>query len=198
MTKQSFIWLIIRVSGIFSLVSLLISLITYIPSFCYLVFGSSRNIFSALGSYLILSLNSLLFLILGIYLLFFGKWVFRVIDGCSEPASELGPANYTEISIRFMAMICLKTFVFYVITFLLTPFASAFYYLSIDDKSYLEAVRTMFTATLSQPFFWVQIVANGLLFWYFLKGGGIFINLLNRIWSGGVSPNSQSETELFQ
>lgn len=197
MTKKEFIWLGIRFLGIAWLVFTFGGILSAIGSFIVMldllpVFGMSEKvIFVTLFASVFSSTIDVLIII---YLLFFGKFIFNIVHGTSSHPLDMiiEKQNYTEILIRFIGLwwvwkVIFQLFgllsrVFY--TFIFTHIAKL-----LDDGTSQETMKELIgkIPPFQQSMLWgtlLNTLIYAFLAWYFLKHGKLFIKLLNRLWLG--------------
>ena len=116
--------------------------------------------------------------------MFFGKFVWRVIDKFSElhSADDLQIGNYAEIMIRFAAMVQLKAVLFMLSGVITNIFITPIYSVIHSKLSYMQVVKNAMLSNLINPLYWTPLIVYGLLIWYLLKGGQFLVDLLDRRW----------------
>ncbi|MCD6174327.1 MAG: hypothetical protein J7K65_00990 [Planctomycetes bacterium] len=193
MTKKEFIWLGIRFLGIFQLIISLRSILAAISTFFVILIllpidsASEKIIFVGLFGSLI---DSIVHVLIIIYLLFFGKFIFNIVHRTSSQSLDavLEKQDYTEILIRFIGFwwlwrVACKLFgaLFFVFwNQTLQILANHF------NQELMEALSKL-QHSIQQNMVWsvlASILLYSVLSWYFLKHGKFFINLLNRLWLG--------------
>jgi hypothetical protein len=203
MTKKDFIWLVTRAIGLFMAFLSVPFIVSSIFSFFIMLKILSAEI---MREWLILLNLSGIFLegafktIIVVYLLFFGKTLFNIVQHTSRLSLEnvLEKENYTEILIRFLGVWWLWRIVCQACGLI----SSSFYALILSNPAWLKNIFSGLTTDslewqelcsrlskilhpLQQSMIWsilLDILIYSLLAWYFLKHGKFFINLLNRLW----------------
>lgn len=203
MIKKDFIWLIIRSVGLFKALVSVRFIVTAIVTFLLILkvfFADGRPLslisFKLYGIFL----ESILKVLIAVYLLFFGKFIAKAVHSTStlELGSPLQKQNYIEILIRFFGVWCLWKLVIEICAFITIRLWHAFLlgsgWLSSDDPTcqQVKAAMEKIIPAFQEKNIWstlVYILLYSLLAWYFLKHGKFFINLLNRLWLNATEDN---------
>jgi hypothetical protein len=205
MNHDKLIWLMIRFSGLFLLIKYL-QLLIQIPFHVYLMYSYMALFPIETPTYVYVSsvLTTLVqetgTVLAIVYFLFFGKIAFRIIrhfcDNRSDPV--FSTEIYAEIPVRFVGLwgLC-KTIesVVLLIACLLLRFvfhdsieaSIASGKLSTDARKLLEGMQGNELWSCLE-----QAILYGIITWYLLKKGKLFINLLGRVWTH--RDNQPSET----
>ncbi len=204
MTKKEFIWLVIRFLGIFKLILSLRVILNALPSFVPLLtllppLGASEQVvfFGLLG----ILLDAVVDILIVIYLLFFGKTIFKIVHRTSNQTLEavLEKQDYIEILIRFIGFWWLWKIVlriYHLISGCLLIFVFShperFLLANYIDQEMSDKFMTKVVELTRQNIAWytpAYILLYAALAWYFLKHGRLFINVLNRLWLGKNTEN---------
>jgi hypothetical protein len=204
LTKKECIWLGIRAIGLYWLLHLLYTIIMLI---CFMgMWLIVRTRMNAPGGFALTFTNRLLGLplplFMTIYFLFFGTFIYKLINHFvrTQPENPSRPAGYCycEILIRFLGLWA----AFFMLMMISMPFR-------ISLQQALLMVFSPAHSSGSNPFAMVfrsyltveMLLSTGLYLilllmaaWYFLKRGKLFILLLHRLWMKkiGQSPGVQS------
>lgn len=196
MKKNDFIWLIIRFSGILFLVKGIKALLR-IPPLCISLFRilpayDSSRLFGVLlitGTLV----ESIVDVLVIIYLLFGAKTIYKIIDRTSQLDSEglLQRENYSEILVRFCGIWWLWkiiTCIFRILRSFSATVILKYYATAITNGTdpQLEQLCELL-GKLSKSFSWsslVSILEYLILAWYFLKKGKLIINFFSIRWLG--------------
>ena len=192
MTKKQFIWLGIRVIGLYWLIKLIFVMIMAVWVTVFLVLSKMNP--SPRTSYI---LNLVLYsfyiptpLFLSVYFLFFGKQIYKLINKftCTRPDDILQTKDYSEIIVRFLGLWCIGVVVNRLLSVFSANLSSALMMYFTRPQSLQKGVF----ATAFQGYLDIRAISSIAVcfiffiffIWYFLKKGKLFINLLNRLWFG--------------
>jgi hypothetical protein len=201
MTKKQFIWLVIRFIGFGYLFMAVQAILLLGFCICDLIrYYPYDKASSYLASYSLLDLAaaSAATIVITAYMLFFGKFVYRVIDKSTSFVAEcdLDTRNYAEIMIRFIGL--------YFLWWILAKLCIALYstIMLIRFKHAPQEIVQLVSKNemLSQQFKNLQknvdanvligiIILAGLAF-YFLKHGKLVIDLFHHRWLPGETRQS--------
>jgi len=193
MTKRECIWLIIRFTGlawlIFSAGRIAAAVPAVLLGLSMLPPESSSEAFIALGLFN-LSCSSALPVVVALYLLLFGRYVFSLIDRTSaaELDMPLQRADITKVLIRFVGLFWLWRLLKYVLNIAgcLLNLWLLKYPLAIDasEDDLLERFRQLLAERMDDLSLvgLANVIFYAALAWYFLKHGQFFINWLHRSW----------------
>lgn len=193
MTKKEFIWLGVRVIGLYWLLRLIYMMIMFVWIIGYWLV--LKNSAVEQGNYYavtwIFHLSNFPVPLIGtIYFLFFGTFIYKLINHFThaQPTEQLQTTHYCEIIVRFAGLWGVGMMISRLYTPLITRLQSALMlYVTKTLSSFSEAYATSFRNYFNIEMFVslaFYLVFALLLGWYFLKKGNLFINLLNRLWHG--------------
>jgi uncharacterized protein YacL len=193
MTKKEFIWLGIRAIGIYWLIQLIftIFMLVYVAVFMLILKNNTADQANFTGTCIVFLSNIPAPIILTIYFLFFGKLVYKLINHFTQPGPTdcLQATGYPAIIVRFIGLWSVGM----MMSRLYASFmgcVQSFLTLYFIHPEYAQ--QHTFATTFRQQFFNIQtiislsiyIILSFFVAWYFFKKGNLFINLLNRLWSG--------------
>ena len=203
MTKKEFIWLLIRFLGIFKLVLSLRFILTMIGALSGTLIILPASTLSEKVVFFIsflMVLENLSYILVAVYLVFFGKTVFNIIYRTSEKALDtvLEKQNYVEILIRFVGLwwlwesicrVCRAAYTGLMILILSHPkWILSESQLTQEAENFFSTIMKAFHDNISWNAL-ISILLFAALAFYFLKHGKFFINLLNRLWLKETNQN---------
>jgi hypothetical protein len=202
MTKKEFIWLLIRFTGlawlIFSAGRIATALKGMLLGLSMLPLESFSEAFISLTLFN-LACSSAMPVIIALYLLLFGKYVFSLIHRTSgsELDMPLQRAEIAEVLIRFVGLLWLWRLLKYLLNiagyFLNLILMKYPFTVDTSDDDLMERFRQLLVEKIDDLTF--LGLANVLIYvgltWYFFKRGQFFINWLHRSWSK-VAPEEQN------
>jgi hypothetical protein len=203
MTKRQFIWLVIRFVGFAYLfmavpaVLMLGNCIRYLIQ--YYPYNQGGNYF---GSYILFdqATASAATIAMTVYMLFFGKFIHRVVDKSTSFVAEcdLDTRNYAEIMIRFIgvyflwgifARLCISLYSAMMLARL--KHAPVEFNQLVSKSDQLSKYFKSFESNLSRDSLIGLIILAGLAF-YFLKYGKLVIDLFHHRWLPGETQTPET------
>jgi hypothetical protein len=202
MTKKEFIWLVIRFFGLVTLMLSVRPIVNTILTFCVtlpLFPAEDASEAVVLVSLLPVILDGVFKLLIVVYLLFFGKTLFTIVNRTSTQALDaaLVKPDYTEILIRFLGLWWLWLIAGHIFRLIYSLCMALILHhpdwlmsnvVNEPTKSTTLETFTQLNSSLYplQMITIVGLLSNILIYsilaWYFLKHGRYFINLFNRLW----------------
>lgn len=188
MTKKEFVWLVIRAIGMLYLLRIIVAVLMFIVALV------TWQMIVPQGNYTLSLITQLVYMIkpllLTLYFLFFGTFIYNLISRCVRSRSEdvSLPAGYCycEIIIRFIGLWFIGVIISRLCLSLWLPLQSAIMVYFTRPEHFQQMGLAAFfpshcgiTTILGLALY---LFFGALAVWYFFKHGKVFINLLNRLW----------------